>query len=296
MSGRTYGTVEWKPIKAARGPERPGWAIRCEPQVALRLKRVFARLSKGASGELCLVDTPEVGRELLWFLDRYPMVMNATDRSRLVCRAVEHRDRERLVYEVLADAYTPPAFDLAVPLRDYQRTAVELALRSGGLLLADDVGLGKSAVGIGVLADPRALPALVVTLTHLPRQWTREIEKFAPSLNVFVPKTANPVEYKKLAERHPLFRPDVYILNYHKLNGWAGHLAGRVRSVIFDEGQELRHNGSDKYQAAAEIAAQATYRLSLSATPIYNYGGELYNVLNVLAPDALGSHEEFARE
>ncbi len=33
-----------------------------------------------------------------------------------------------------------------------------------------------------------------------------------------------------------------------------------------------------------------------SATPIYNYGGEIWNVINVLRPGALGNHAEFMRE
>ena len=36
--------------------------------------------------------------------------------------------------------------------------------------------------------------------------------------------------------------------------------------------------------------------MGLTATPIYNYAAEIHNVLSVIAPDALGSREEFARE
>jgi hypothetical protein len=36
--------------------------------------------------------------------------------------------------------------------------------------------------------------------------------------------------------------------------------------------------------------------MTCSATPIYNYGGEFYNVLECTTPGRLGSHEEFTRE
>jgi SNF2 family DNA or RNA helicase len=36
--------------------------------------------------------------------------------------------------------------------------------------------------------------------------------------------------------------------------------------------------------------------MGLSATPIYNYGGEFFNVLDVLAPGKLGARPEFMRE
>ena len=69
-----------------------------------------------------------------------------------------------------------------------------------------------------------------------------------------------------------------------------------MRTVIFDEVQELRREESDRYKAAASVASAASYRVGLSGTPIYNYGGEIYNVVDVLRPGALGSREEFARE
>jgi SNF2 family DNA or RNA helicase len=69
-----------------------------------------------------------------------------------------------------------------------------------------------------------------------------------------------------------------------------------VQSIVFDECQELRHRGTQKYEAAEMIAHSCDYRLGLSATPIYNYGGEIWNVCNILCPDTLGTWEEFSRE
>lgn len=37
-------------------------------------------------------------------------------------------------------------------------------------------------------------------------------------------------------------------------------------------------------------------RAGLTATPVFNYAGEIHNIMSVLAPDVLGSREEFARE
>lgn len=94
--------------------------------------------------------------------------------------------------------------------------------------------------------------------------------------------------------------PDVIISNYHKLAGWAEALTGKVRSVIFDEAQELRGGGGRKvpakYEAATAIAREAQYRLGLTATPIYNYGGEFHSVLSVLDADGLGTRREFTTE
>jgi hypothetical protein len=87
--------------------------------------------------------------------------------------------------------------------------------------------------------------------------------------------------------------PDVLVINYHKLHGWADELAGKIRYVVFDEVQELRRPSSDKYHAAKRIAHAAAYRIGLSATPIYNYGDEFHAIFEVLAADELGTKGEF---
>ena len=264
------------------------WRIECSPHILLRIKRVFERISKAQHGFVTLSDIPENARELLWFLHRYPMACK--DRKYLRRRADEHKAREAAIAAVLRSDYQPPQFELAVPAREYQRTAAELLLRTGGILLADDVGVGKSCSAICTLTDPRTLPALVVTLTHLPRQWQGEIEKFAPSLKTHILKTGKPYNIDKGGP------PDVIISNYHKLSGWSDTLAPRIRSVVYDECQELRHQGSNKYFAARHLSTHAKFRMGLSATPIYNYGDEIFNVMDLLSPGTLGTHGEFARE
>ena len=279
----SYGVVRF---------EDGSWKIKCEPHVLLRMKRVFGRIAKHAHGTITLTDGDETARDLLWFLERHPMTISDAERKQLEKRAARHELRRKNVEEVLSDGYEPPAFSLAVTARRYQRLAADMLLRSGGFLLADDVGLGKTASAICTFTDARTLPALVVTLTHLPRQWELEIGKFAPSLRVHVIKRGTPYDLRDKQGRFP----DVVVVNYHKLSGWADSLAPHVKSVVFDEAQELRHDVSAKYAAARHVAESARYRMGLSATPIYNYGGEIFNVLDVLRPGALGVREEFVRE
>lgn len=78
--------------------------------------------------------------------------------------------------------------------------------------------------------------------------------------------------------------------------GWRHLLAGQIKTVIFDEVQELRRSDSEKYSAAAAIADGGDRRMGLSATPVYNYGGEVFNIYEILKPGVLGTREEFFRE
>jgi SNF2 family DNA or RNA helicase len=292
---KTFGTVRLKGDK---------WVIDCEPHVLIRMKRLFGKLGKHSHGTIRMSATDENSADLRWFLERYPM--DVEPRDALESRAKAYRDRMSLVDAMLSRQVAPPPFDLAVPLREYQRIAAGVTLQTGSLLLADEVGLGKTASAIGVLSDPRTLPALVVTLTHLPRQWEAEIRRFAPRLRTHVLKQATPYDLTSLGGRGkqlglPATFPDVIITSYSKLSGWADTLAPLVKSVIWDEAQELRREGdpkgpSRKYSAAKHIADHTSFRMGLSATPFYNYGDELRSVMNCIRPDALGTKSEFLQE
>ena len=299
-------------MAAALGTIRLGgndWHIDTRPDVAIRLKRVFERVGKQQFGTLKIRDTPEVCRDLRWFCARYPH--DVEPRDHLDRHADEHERTETDVAALLTGDLRPEPVLLALPLRHYQEVAVELAKRTKGVLVADELGLGKTATAIGVLADQRARPALVVCLPHLQAQWKREIEKFAPGLDVHVLKSGRPYDVANVHRRAgrrrragptrttPARFPDVLVSTYSKLSGWADVLAGRIRGVVFDEAQELRTGfagGSARYAAAHHIARGAEYRLGLSATPIYNYGVEFHSVLECIRPGALGTIHEFLRE
>lgn len=271
------------------------WYIACDPHVAVRFKRVFGKSARTERGKFRLSITPENTYELNWFTQRYPM--RVEHREAWDGQILAFVEKRSMVERILDMKYQPSLFNtLALPLREYQKVAADLVLASGGLLLADDVGIGKTATAIGMISDPRARPALVVTLTHLPRQWQRELARFAPGLAVHVLKKGSVYDLERgwRGKREPF--PDVIISNYHKLAGWSKALAGKVNSITFDEVQELRHDDSHKYDAASEIAHVAKFRLGLSATPIYNYGGEIFNVLESLSPGALGTKTEFGVE
>lgn len=291
--------IDWNRARApSRDGARSGWEVEATPDVIIRLKRLFPRANKHRRGCITLMDTPEVARDLEWVLQRWPLELDDVARRRLQRRADEHRAVEERVHEILAgggslsDGLT---LEPAREPREYQRVAADLALTTGRLLLTDDLGLGKSMSGLLLLRDPRALPALVVCPTHLPEQWVDELHKTFPLLRAHIIRTLRVYDPASRREMRG-HDPDVLVINYAKLRGWGDHLAGRVRTVIFDEAQELRRADSDKWKAAAQIADKAAFRVGLTATPIYNYGGEIHNVMSVIAKDELGSREEFARE
>lgn len=268
------------------------WQIQCDPHVAMRMKRLFQRSDSGVPGKLMLRHTPEIAADLAWFCQRYPLVIEP-DPEVMEAAARRYHEQVLRLESYMSDSYQPDALPLALPLRSYQAREVAVVLDHGFLLVADEVGLGKTVTGIGVIADPRARPAVVVAPTHLPRQWERQLRAFLPSCRPHIVQKATPYPLPDA-----LFGgPDVIVISYSKLAAWGQVLATRAKAVIFDEVQALRTGiASDRGKAARLLAEACTYRVGLSATPIYNYGEEIFNVLEFLSPGMLGSKHEFTRE
>lgn len=297
---KTFGTLRL---------EKRKWRIIAEPHVIIRAKRVFAGLSRDDDGVLLVGDTVANCRDLLWFLDRFPLDVEPGRLERLKARAAEQCEREDLVGDLLAGVVPPQPFELAKPAREYQKVAAHLALASHGLLVADQMGLGKTVTGICWLTDPRVRPALVACPTHLQRQWAEKIAEFAPHLTTHVLRQGTPYNYLEKRQRRglrlpvPAAHPDVLITSYAKLVGWADVLAPIIKGVLYDEIHELRSGpkrgadkGSEKGTAAQQLSNAAQFRLGLSASPIFNYGAEIFWVLQSLRPWVLGTAEEFRAE
>lgn len=291
MTQQSYGTV------ALNGRH---WRISCEPQVRSRLKRVFPRVPQGAGECIELVASAENSRELLWFLQRYPMDLAQDVRAALEARSAEHLQMEQSLAQLVAGRMDIPSFELAKPARKYQRFAgAQLEIR-GGLLLADDLGLGKTVTAMCPMTVPGNLPAVVVYPASLPNHWPEKLAEFVPGLRVHHIRKGQPYPLTKQPRQRTKdlwdTLPDVILVSYHKLRRWAETLGEIVQYAVFEECQQLRNPGSAIYEACEYLAERARLRMGLTATPIYNYGAEFYHVVNPLLPDSLGGYDEFLRE
>lgn len=262
--------------------------VECAPHVMMIAKRVFPGVSAYARRTFHVKATPRTARDLEWFLSRFPLPMTRAASAVMKDLAARQRDTETSIKSVYHGRLDLQGAELATPAREYQKIAAALAVKTGRLIVADDVGLGKTCTAIAAIVSARAFPALVVTLTHLPPQWVEQFQMFAPFVDVMAVKST------KIPSR---FRqPDVMVMNYHKLDAWSGALAGRLKAVVFDEVQELRRPDSNKHDAARKVAEGCDLRIGLSATPSYNYGSEYHAILSVLAPDEVGTKFEFSTE
>jgi len=273
------------------------WVIPAvEPHVAIRLKQLFARIPRASAPPYVFPQNAATEADLDWFTSRYPMTMSAQDREALTTGRLRFDATCAEMERVLAADYVPPP---TVGLRDgqvlrhYQAQAVAVPNGSGGLLLGDEVGLGKTYTAAAACLLPDALPAVVVCHPHLSAQWCNVIQRFT-TLRAHAIRGTKP---------YRLPSADVYVFRYSNIFGWAD-VFGQIgpRLAIFDEVQELRRGvgrpGSPvaKGMAARRLAETARLRLGLSATPIYNYGDEVWEIMEFLRPTLLGEKFDFQRE
>lgn len=273
---RSYGTLAYV------GGILNRWELRTHPHVRARVKRLF-KAADGLYDVITIKHTPAAAVDLEWLLMRYPHEMTEGAAYMLRKCSLAHSEMMDLAAQAATDTKPMPLEGLAKPLREYQLQAVHTCMLRRGLLLGDWLGLGKTVSAIGVIVQN--LPALVVVQTHLQTQWKEKLLEFAPGLRVHI------IEKKKAYSLPP---HDVAICSYSKLAAWADRYPWKC--AVYDEVQELRHATTDKWRGARKVSDTAELSMGLSHSPVYNYGGEIFSVMEVLFPGELGSRAEFVAE
>ncbi|NOT00663.1 MAG: ATP-dependent helicase [Phycisphaerales bacterium] len=192
-------------------------------------------------------------------------------------------------------------FDACVDLNPHQIDAALFALRSPlskGVLLADEVGLGKT-IEAGLLLcqfwAERRRRLLVICPASIRKQWSLELsEKFS------LPNSILDASSYRLAQREgnprPFDRPSVVICSMN----FASRLAPEVRSiawdlVVIDEAHQLRgaYRPSNKMGQAIREATEGRRKVLLTATPLQNSLLELYGLSTLIDEHTFGELPSF---
>lgn len=187
---------------------------------------------------------------------------------------------------------------LALPLLEHQIQALEFAIERRNSYLALDMGLGKTATAIAVIAEALANgkgPALIVVPPSLRLTWVKEFAKFAPSIHV---------EVLRGRSTHSLPPADVYIMGDATVNDWAqdgdpNSLVGKVNTLIVDEAHRVKTPNAGRTKGVIRISQgiEDGYRVLLSGTPTpngrnYEMGSQI-DILGDDAWDAVGGKGKF---
>ena len=285
--GHVYGTLSYN-------ARRKQWVIKGEPCVTEMAKRLFPGAAGARRGEARFTAHRRIIGDVNWLMQRYPLAVADKDKDRFDAAMQEARNyyRQRERARLAPPAAMPDKAQFEGTLRPFQQAGVGFLQWAPRALLADEMGLGKTVQALCAVAVQKRFPCCVVVPPHLVLNWQREILKFV-RIEGRMPR----IHVLKGLTPYQLPEADFYIVHYLLLRGWKEVLPDmQFAAVIFDEVQELRRSGTDKYSAASLLAESCDVVMGLSGTPVYNHGGEIWNVVNILDMHFLGDWESFSRE
>lgn len=194
----------------------------------------------------------------------------------------------------------PQPEGIVPPLRPYQlagfRWLAYLHQVGLGGILADDMGLGKTAQALALVAHAvetgggATKPFLVVAPTSVASNWAREAARFAPGLRVASVTATEAKRKGTIAEAAA--GADLVVTTYAVLRLEAAAFAAiEWGGLVLDEAQFVK-NAATKVHAAAR-GIRAPFRLAVTGTPIENDLGELWAILQIVAPGLFASRRAF---
>jgi superfamily II DNA or RNA helicase len=184
---------------------------------------------------------------------------------------------------------------LRTTLRPYQQEGLRflrrLAAWGTGGVLADDMGLGKTVMALAFLLDRSALgPALVVAPTSVAFAWRDAAARFAPDLRLV--SYAGPRRKAQLESLDAAAPGTVVVASWALVQRDVAALERhRFATLILDEAQAIKNATTATAKAARRL--RADLRVGLTGTPLENHTGELWALLDVVAPGAFGTWPQF---
>lgn len=201
------------------------------------------------------------------------------------------------------DALAQSLSTARVDMNPHQVDAALFALASPlskGVLLADEVGLGKTIEASLVIAQSwaeRKRRILLIVPASLRKQWSQELyDKF--SLPSAIVERASYNEMRKKGIVKPFGHPDHIVITSYE---FAALKDTEIRSgqwdlVVFDEAHRLRNVYRKDGAARAKKLRDATrpfFKILLTATPLQNSLMELYGLVSVIDDHHFGDEDTF---
>lgn len=192
-----------------------------------------------------------------------------------------------------------------VDLNPHQVDAALFAVRSPlskGVILADEVGLGKT-IEAGIVISQRwaerRRKILLILPATLRKQWQQELlEKFSIPSTILESSSFNQLRREK--KSNPFLTKDsVVICSYH----FASSKSDFIKQVgwdlvVIDEAHRLRnvYKPANKMANSIGKAVQHAPKLLLTATPLQNSLLELYGLVSIIDPHVFGDMTSFREQ
>ena len=201
------------------------------------------------------------------------------------------------------DALAQSLSTARVDMNPHQVDAALFALASPlskGVLLADEVGLGKTIEASLVIAQrwaERRRRILLIVPASLRKQWSQELyDKFSLPSVIVESKGYNDLRKKGIAR--PFEHSDQVVITSYEFAALRADdiRAGQWDLVVFDEAHRLRNVYKKDGATRAKRLRDATrpyFKILLTATPLQNSLMELYGLVSVLDEHHFGDEDSF---
>lgn len=203
------------------------------------------------------------------------------------------------------DKLTGAIMDAQIDLNPHQVDAALFAFRnpfSKGVLLADEVGLGKTIEAGLVIAQKwaeRKRRILIIVPANLRKQWHQELqEKFGVEGHILESASFN--KAMKAGVKNPFDIGDGLVICSYQ---FASAKADALRMIpwdlaVIDEAHRLRnvYKKSNKIAKTLKDALAPINKVLLTATPLQNSLLELYGLISILDEQVFGDLDSFRNQ
>jgi SNF2 family DNA or RNA helicase len=204
---------------------------------------------------------------------------------------------------------------IKLPLYPYQEEPVDRFLERGSLLVAFEMGMGKTPIAIACAEELLGCGDIHTMLAVVPGglryQWAMALAKFTdlPTRELRVRKSVievpwqsqaaiidgTPKQRKAQLEQAVHDRPDYVIISHRNALSdmrWVKRLDPGM--ITLDEASVIKNFGT-KHSLDIKRSLQAPYRLALTGTPVENRPEEAFSIMEWVDPDVLGDFEFFEK-
>jgi len=236
--------------------------------------------------------------------------------------------RRNLTYVHLSGRLANLVYALGITKTDfyahqYRPLLTLLDSPTNGLLIADEVGLGKTIEAGLIWTEFRARydfrRLLVVCLATLREKWRAELaNRFGVEAQIVhaaglldalrqprqqlgegkawiisYPAARPPRTWRPITRTPPAKPVSRWLLaDYLRVNSEEEPL---IDMVVFDEAHYMRNHETAAWRLGDLLRDVSAYQLMLSATPINLHNQDLFNLLNLIDPDHFSSEQDFNR-
>lgn len=181
-------------------------------------------------------------------------------------------------------------------LKPYQVSGVEKMVNQKTILVAYEMGLGKTPMTIAAVEGLRDVgdvddTVLVLCLASLKYQWKKEIEKFSDATAIVIDGT--------IKQRHAQYQEadshKYVIMNYEQvLSDWDILKNATFAAIICDEATAIKGFRAKRAKKVKELAKKVPIKFALTGTPIENgKPEEIFSIMQFVNKDVLGRFDLF---